>query len=511
MDLDLEHYRRAQRVAEDPPIDISYIDINTAVAKRTIIFLHGYGGKVLQWRHQLLHFAKDHRVIAIEMRGHGLSGKQGKYSMDMLQRDVAEVLAHLKPRPPFAMVGHSFGGAIAAEYTAAHPGEVSHLVMIATPGEFHLRRYYRFLLALPYALHGFIAPFVKNWVGAPPGVMKSLYYNTLKTWRGWPAFSQLRVPTLLMRGKYDRVFDEAQFRKVAETIPGAETLTLGAGHMAQLTRAQQVNKAMERFLSPQLRDNTANFEQQGSGKPLVFLHGMGASLRAWDGLLPELHKAGYETFALDLFGHGDSAKFSGPADANIELYYQHLAEWLQSLNLKQPITIVAHSMGAYLGLAYAQRNPGAVGRMVLVDPFYNPAQLSPWLKATTGRAKLSSRILRRAPRWLVHASIRLNRNIAAGLSRPITRQMAEDYRRTDSRITHTPASTQDLSAALAQVETRALVIWGKRDLTLAPISFPRLLDLLPNAIGLPIRGAGHTPHMTHVPQVSRALLNFLED
>jgi pimeloyl-ACP methyl ester carboxylesterase len=279
--------------------------------------------------------------------------------------------------------------------------------------------------------------------------------------------------------------------------------------MVMVTRGQAVNQAIRRFIQPAQRPR-AYSEQHGSGsQPLLLLHGMGASLRAWDGLLPALHDGGYATYALDLLGHGDSAKFNGADDANIELYYQHFTEWLDELKVQQPLSIVAHSMGGYLALAYAQRNPGAVRRLVLVDPFFKPAQLSPWLRATTQRARLSSRLMRRAPRWLVHTGVRLNRNIAAGLSRPVTRQMAADYQRMDPRITHTPASTQDLSELLPQVQARTLVIWGKSDLTLAPGSFPQLIHLLPNAIGLPIRGAGHTPHMTHVPVVSRAVLNFL--
>jgi pimeloyl-ACP methyl ester carboxylesterase len=428
--------------------------------------------------------------------------------MAQLTGDVAAALEQLNVAAPFALVGHSFGGAIAAEYTAANPSKVSRLVVIATPGEFHLRTYYKFLLALPYALHGIIAPFVKNWVGAPPGVMKSLYYNTLREWRGWDTFAKVTIPTLLIRGKNDRIYADVHFRKVATAFPNAKALTLNGGHMVMVTRGDSVNKAIRRFIEPE-KHPKANSEQQGNGKPLLLLHGMGSSLRAWDALLPALHEAGYATYALDLLGHGDSARF-GADDASIELYYRHFTEWLDEMDLPHPITILAHSMGSYLALSYALRNPGAVRQLVLVDPFYKPAQLSPWLRATTRRARLSSGVMRRAPRWLVHTSVRLNRNIAAGLSRTVTKQMAADYQRMDPRITHTPASTEDLTDLLPQINTKTLVIWGKRDQTLAPVSFPGLLELLPNAIGLPIRGAGHTPHMTHSAQVSRAVLNFLE-
>ena len=53
---------------------------------------------------------------------------------------------------------------------------------------------------------------------------------------------------------------------------------------------------------------TANYVQQGSGSPVVLIHGVAASLHDWDDLTPDLAKNGYASYALDLLGHGDSPK-----------------------------------------------------------------------------------------------------------------------------------------------------------------------------------------------------------
>ena len=49
---------------------------------------------------------------------------------------------------------------------------------------------------------------------------------------------------------------------------------------------------------------TTNYVSQGAGAPVIMVHGLAASLHDWDFLLPELAKAGYAGYALDLLGHG---------------------------------------------------------------------------------------------------------------------------------------------------------------------------------------------------------------
>ena len=56
------------------------------------------------------------------------------------------------------MVGHSFGGAVVTEFATRYPERVSHVVLIATSGEFRLNFLYRLLLRMPITFHRAIAP-----------------------------------------------------------------------------------------------------------------------------------------------------------------------------------------------------------------------------------------------------------------------------------------------------------------------------------------------------------------
>ncbi len=66
----------------------------------------------------------------------------------------------------------------------------------------------------------------------------------------------------------------------------------------------------------------------------------------------------------------------------------------------------------------------------------------------------------------------------------------------------------DLTPRLPEVETPALVIWGERDQTLQPASFPRLVQALPRSAAQAIPGCGHQPHIGRHTLVSRLALDF---
>jgi long-chain acyl-CoA synthetase len=250
MQIDLELYRQEIRLSTQPVVRLSAIDIAPEGYYHTLVFLHGYGGRARQWQYQLEAFSNNNRVIALDMRGHGLSDKpHGRYSMAVLLSDLENALQALEIHQPITLIGHSFGGAIACEFAAAHPEQVSQLVLIATAGEFRLNPLYRFLLRLPYTLLQLAAPLVRGWLGAPPNVMKAFYQDTLLSWNGWSLFRDLRLPTLVIHGHMDRVFEKPAFEEVTRAIPQAEEVDVGAsGHMVMLERREAVNRAIRRFL-----------------------------------------------------------------------------------------------------------------------------------------------------------------------------------------------------------------------------------------------------------------------
>ncbi|MGE5374877.1 MAG: alpha/beta fold hydrolase [Bacteroidota bacterium] len=250
MDIDLDLYRQEIRVSANPLVRLSAIDISPGQPQRTFVFLHGFGGQAEQWHYQLQDFSLENRVIALDMRGHGLSdAPTSGYSMEQAVEDIETALVLLKVKGKFILVGHSFGGAWGTGYALKNPDRVEKLVLIATAGEFRLRPLFRLGLSMPNGLLRLIRPFTRKWLSAPPWVLKKIYDQNLSKWIGWERFKCLAVPTLVIRGDRDRVFQKPLFAKVTESIPGAQDADIGAsGHMVMLERREAVNRAIERFL-----------------------------------------------------------------------------------------------------------------------------------------------------------------------------------------------------------------------------------------------------------------------
>lgn len=86
---------------------------------------------------------------------------------------------------------------------------------------------------------------------------------------------------------------------------------------------------------------------QGSGIPLVLIHGFGASIGHWRQNIPVLANAGYRVFAIDLLGFGKSDK--PQLDYQMELWQEMLADFWRE-QVKEPAVFVGNSIGALLSL-----------------------------------------------------------------------------------------------------------------------------------------------------------------
>jgi long-chain acyl-CoA synthetase len=250
MEIDLELYRQDVWVGPEGNIRLSAIDVQPERSARTLVFLHGFGGWATQWRKQLQFFSDSNRCIAPDLRGHGFSDKlDSSYSMDELMADLDAVLAALHTPDRFVLLGHSFGGGMAAQYAVQHPERVEKLVLVATPGEFQLNPLFQLGLRLPLPILKLVAPFTRRWLGASPVYLKLMYLNAMKPWSGWSLFRDIQTPTLVITGHRDRVFAHEAFEQVVQRIVGAQHVDVPvSSHLVMLERADAVNRAIQRFM-----------------------------------------------------------------------------------------------------------------------------------------------------------------------------------------------------------------------------------------------------------------------
>jgi pimeloyl-ACP methyl ester carboxylesterase len=266
-------------------------------------------------------------------------------------------------------------------------------------------------------------------------------------------------------------------------------------------------------------NQTVNYVQQGEGAPVILTHGLAASLHDWDDLLPELAGSGYACYAPDLLGHGESHKPLHHHEYTFDSVYEHFSAWIDSLEIKEPMVLIGHSLGGGLSLQYALLHPERVRALVLVNPFYGLHQLPPVLRFAFRRKLLNTTLIDRTPYHLFRLMVDATSfNFYIGHREPhilpehIRYQTALDYKRASSGIYNIPRSFPNLIKELPRIHQPTLLLWGSRDQTLKVDSFPLLLSLLPNIVSsqsFPI--CGHVPHQCHPENLNPHVINFLKN
>ncbi len=248
--LDLDLYRKEVVVSAQPPVRLSVIDAGRSPAERTLLFLHGFGGYALQWEQQLIEFADKNRVVALDLRGHGSSDRPNSaYTTDELVNDIERVVAALNLPRKFIVLGHSFGGALAATYAVLHPERVERLILVSTSVDFVLSPLLRFAFRLPVALAEPIRAMFPKALAAPAFVLKAMFHHALGKWHGDNYFTRVKMPALVIIGHRDIVFKQAAYDAVADLIPSAQLAKIPvSAHLVMLERPDAVNRAITRFL-----------------------------------------------------------------------------------------------------------------------------------------------------------------------------------------------------------------------------------------------------------------------
>ena len=125
-------YRRAYRAAGDTGLTSG--SESTATERPALLLLHGIGDSSVSWLPVMDGLAEKYRVVAPDLLGHGESDKpRADYSAAAFangMRDLLEVLGI----DSAAVVGHSLGGGVAAQFAYQYPDRVERLVLVAPGG-----------------------------------------------------------------------------------------------------------------------------------------------------------------------------------------------------------------------------------------------------------------------------------------------------------------------------------------------------------------------------------------
>jgi pimeloyl-ACP methyl ester carboxylesterase/putative sterol carrier protein len=297
------------------------------------------------------------------------------------------------------------------------------------------------------------------------------------------------------------------------------------GNVERAVRMQSLFRYSGRARTPQdlehvvLRSDGLELSafELGRGHPVVLIHGLGATKLSWMPLLGPLAER-YRVLALDLPGHGDSAK---PRAAYTPAYFASVVrDLLDSLGIRRA-ALVGNSMGGRIALEVAGRLPGRVSALALLGPavaglpFPYFSRLLRILPNDLGAIPLPfrRRVVALAIRQLFSDPERLPRNAyLAGAD-----EFVRVYRSARARVALL-AATRGLMRdrpdlfwdRVRQVGAPALILWGNRD-RLVPLRLGQVLaDTLPDAELAILPDVGHVPQF-EVPDTTVGLLrDFLD-
>lgn len=113
-----------------------------------MLMLHGFPEFWYSWRHQIVEFAQDYKVVALDLRGYNDSEKPkavSAYHMSELLKDVKGVIEGLG-YDHCVLVGHDWGGAIAWSFAYEYPDMLQKLIVMNLP---HLAKFQKALTHNP--------------------------------------------------------------------------------------------------------------------------------------------------------------------------------------------------------------------------------------------------------------------------------------------------------------------------------------------------------------------------
>jgi pimeloyl-ACP methyl ester carboxylesterase/DNA-binding CsgD family transcriptional regulator len=208
------------------------------------------------WKSWLGELERGHRLVRMDLRGCGLSDWDAhEFSFEAYVRDLEAVVEAAGIEGPFALFGHSQGGAIAIEYAARHPDRVSHLVLLGAYargvkhrglGAERLAEYaalaqlvaagwgreddsYRKLFALQFMPNGTLEQIasmselqrVATSADNATRIVHSLYDIDVSA-----SAPRIRCPTLVLHARRDLRVPFEEGRLAASAIPGARLVPL---------------------------------------------------------------------------------------------------------------------------------------------------------------------------------------------------------------------------------------------------------------------------------------------
>jgi pimeloyl-ACP methyl ester carboxylesterase len=247
--------------------------------KNFLVLLHGGGGDRSAWNKQLRYFKnKGYSTLAIDLRGHGKSGRPDEldnYKLEYFAKDVYEVLKHEKIKKP-VIIGHCFGGMITIVFHKLYPSFAKAYVLVDTTYKaffrlrlmfnknmFFYRMLNRHLSNKSYDLKNYKRPNYEKFKGSGnysiSRVLSDIRHTSLKSWiftfeniadfDGTRALKSMKQKVLVIEGERDTVYNLLVAQKIKNLVKHSELSVISdENHIIVINNPKILEKTIFEFL-----------------------------------------------------------------------------------------------------------------------------------------------------------------------------------------------------------------------------------------------------------------------
>lgn len=262
-------------------------------------------------------------------------------------------------------------------------------------------------------------------------------------------------------------------------------------------------KTQQRYKS----SNGLAYFKTGSGTPIVLVHGVGLRAEAWLNQVPLLSQQ-HTVYAIDMPGHGES-ELLDQNDAGLDEYVDAIATWIKT-EIKEPVIIMGHSMGAMIALNFAVRYKAICSGVAALNAVYRRASEAE--KAVRQRAldmvnnPSLDKVTTPVQRWFNQDPQGFEKQMADLCAEWLSAAPMTGYARAYQIFSQNDGPEDE---ALKALEIPVTFITGDGDLNSSGQMSERMAKLCPHGSYSVIESSRHMVPMTHPDEVNTLLAEFV--
>lgn len=243
-----------------------------------------------------------------------------------------------------------------------------------------------------------------------------------------------------------------------------------------------------------------NVEIQGSGHPLILIHGVQMDSTQWKYEIPRLNQY-CKTVTLDCRGHGKSDKLDS---YTLNEHIQDVISLMNILNF-EVANIYGVSMGSYIAQGVAIAQPHRIKKLILTVPKTNGLTSSIQRLFSNHAEELKGltdqEVIETLAKYIAY-NPKVRANLADILKSSLTPGQIS--------VAHKALTGFDYRSELRKITAETLVISGKYDALNPPAEGKVCAELIPKAVFVEMKYSGHLPMLEEEERYNEIIDNFLQ-